>query len=26
VNRSIKAVWAYPLRDDFKERLNHVHG
>jgi hypothetical protein len=26
VNRSIKAVWAYPLRDDFKERLTHVHG
>jgi hypothetical protein len=25
VNRSIKAVWGYPLRDDFKERLTHVH-
>ena len=24
-NRSIKAVWGYPLRDDFKERLTHVH-
>lgn len=26
VNRSIKAVWAYPLCKDFRERLNYVHG
>lgn len=25
-NRSIKAVWAYPLCRNFPERLNHVHG
>jgi hypothetical protein len=25
-NRSIKAVWGYPLSDDFKEVLTHVHG
>lgn len=25
-NRSIKAVWGYPLRDDFREKLNYVHG
>lgn len=25
-NRSIKAVWAYPLCKDFRERLTHVHG
>jgi hypothetical protein len=25
VNRSIKAVWVYPLRKDFKEKLTHVH-
>lgn len=25
VNRSIKAVWAYPLCKHFRERLNHVH-
>jgi hypothetical protein len=26
VNRSIKAVWGYPLAKDFRERLTHVHG
>lgn len=26
VNRSIKAVWGYPLRKDFREKLTHVHG
>jgi hypothetical protein len=24
-NRSIKAVWGYPLRNDFREVLAHVH-
>lgn len=24
-NRSIKAIWGYPLCEDFKERLTHVH-
>jgi hypothetical protein len=24
-NRSIKAVWIYPLRKDFREKLLHVH-
>lgn len=24
-NRSIKAVWGYPLTKDFRERLTHVH-
>jgi len=24
VNRSIKAIWAYPLRKDFRKRLIHV--
>lgn len=24
-NRSIKAIWGYPLRKDFKERLTDVH-
>lgn len=26
VNRSIKAVWGYPLRTDFREILTRVHG
>jgi hypothetical protein len=26
VNRSIKAVWVYPLCHDFRVRLTHVHG
>jgi len=25
-NRSIKAVWGYPLREDFREILTRVHG
>jgi hypothetical protein len=25
-NRSIKAVWGYPLRKDYREKLTHVHG
>jgi hypothetical protein len=25
-NRSIKAVWGYPLTKDFRERLTNVHG
>jgi hypothetical protein len=25
-NRSIKAVWGHPLREDFRERLTRVHG
>lgn len=25
-NRSIKAVWGYPLCQDFRETLTHVHG
>lgn len=24
-NRSIKAVWGYPLRDDFRKKLTYVH-